>query len=73
MLGRLALLPRFLGNRWLGIRRRGDADRAAGQLRLIDPDTRMTTIVLTKRPMRGPDDLALHIAVRALAYHGLTD
>jgi hypothetical protein len=33
----------------------------------------MTTIVLTQRLMRGPDDLGLHIAVQAMAYQGLTD
>jgi CubicO group peptidase (beta-lactamase class C family) len=44
-----------------------------GTTMLVDPEARMTTIVLTQRLMRGPDDLALHMAVQALAYQGLTD
>jgi CubicO group peptidase (beta-lactamase class C family) len=39
-----------------------------GTTMLVDPNTRMTTIGLTQRLMRGPDDMALHTAVQALAY-----
>lgn len=40
---------------------------------LIDPDTRMTTIVLTQRLMRGPNDTAIHDEVQKLAYRALND
>ena len=40
---------------------------------LVDPDTRMTTIVLTQRLMRSADDTALHEAVQTLAYQALAD
>ncbi len=35
---------------------------------LIDPQSRMTTIVLTQRLMRGPEDATIHNAVQELAY-----
>jgi CubicO group peptidase (beta-lactamase class C family) len=40
---------------------------------LIDPETQMTTIVLTQRLMRGPDDSAMHDEVQKLAYQALND
>jgi CubicO group peptidase (beta-lactamase class C family) len=38
---------------------------------LLDPSTRMTTIVLTQRLMRGPNDTAIHEQVQQLAYQSL--
>ena len=40
---------------------------------LVDPDARMTTIVLTQRLMRGPADVAVHDDVQRLAYRALDD
>jgi predicted dithiol-disulfide oxidoreductase (DUF899 family) len=42
-----------------------------GTTMLVDPETRMTTIVLTQRMMRGPHDAAMHNTVQKLAYQGL--
>jgi CubicO group peptidase (beta-lactamase class C family) len=39
---------------------------------LVDPDTRMTTIAMTQRLMRGPNDLAMHDEVQKLAYKALS-
>jgi predicted dithiol-disulfide oxidoreductase (DUF899 family) len=38
---------------------------------LVDPDTRMTTIVMTQRLMRGPDDATLHQEVQRFVYQAL--
>jgi CubicO group peptidase (beta-lactamase class C family) len=40
---------------------------------LVDPETRMTTIVLTQRLMQGPADAAVHNAVQTRVYQVSTD
>ncbi|HEY4044724.1 MAG TPA: DUF899 family protein [Rhodopila sp.] len=40
---------------------------------LVDPETRMTTIVLTQRLMQGPDDAKLHTDVQTHVYQALSD